>query len=1339
MNRAGFVNFWYYDNEVFQFEDGRLLLRGSNGSGKSVTMQSLIPLLLDGNKSPDRLDPFGSRARKIDNYLLDENSELDERTGYIFIEFIKDESNSYITIGLGIRAKKNTPVMSWGFCIVDGRRVGINFSLTKTTIGDIPLTKKELQNRISDGGYVFDSMNEYKEKVNSLLFGYEDIEDYSDLIKLLIQLRSPKLSKDFKPTVLYEIMTNSLQTLSDDDLRPMSEAIESMDTTKIKLENLYGAERACKKINDVYDKYNRVLLFDKSFDYLNFNKSYQNKLDEINRVNNKIQESNRLIDEGKKELEDIDISEKRYKQENESLKLRDEYKLEQEKNEKETILKDKKEKLNKKNELLNRKTGKVKDIEDEIKKYSENFEKCYKEIRAYVKDLQQKSDDIGFSEFEFMCEEFIDNINEQYDFTITKRRFNEYSEKIKKATDLLKIKKEKSEIYKQNEASLDDATKQIEGCERNVKLSEQMLTDIKDEYIEAVNLYSINNQYLKIQRDKLEKISEEIYSYSTEKHFDHIYSIFTECFNEYNSYFNLEILAKEKEVSDKIEEINKLIEKVEKWQNTKDPEPERKEEVINNRNKLDELNIPYIPLYKALEFNNDVNDEYKGTIEESLIELGLLDALIIPEKFKTTVLKLEGDICDKYIFSDPKYLSYELSSMMHIDKSYADVKNGIDEVLKSILLDNTDNSTFISSDGVYGMGILKGRVTGKYKARYIGVSARKQLKEEKIQELTNQINDLNYEKLNLENQLNDLKIKLSILNDEKNKFPSNKDLDIAKNTLKEAYEDLKRSKDVFDKANEKLQLAKEELAKAKEDSYYACEKIYIEPKQYERYITAIDICNDYDKLYSSLIGEHKVYLNNYDYAQGRKVELEEVEYEISEIRVEIRDLGREIIELNDRIDSILEQLKLYDYEAIKSRIQENIRMLDTEIPRLRKLTEKKVYSNENEIKNCNQSLEKLDIERINEKEKLDEATNVFLDEYRLGLIYDYDENIDIKGIANKINSDLEYLKSQRDNFGNISQNLSNVYYQERHSLSEYILSLDNLNNRMVISARQSGKNITFIDLVKQIADSIEIQKQLIKDKDREIFEEILFNNLNKIIRAKIFQSKEWVKEMNDLMESLDTSSGLTFSLRWRGKKADSEEEISTEELVELLEKDPRLLREDDKEKFTAHFKSKIERARNLALDQGESKGFHAIIKELLDYRQWFEFQLYFTKTNEKKKELTNNAFFQFSGGEKAMAMYVPLFSAVSARYSSAEKDCPRIISLDEAFAGVDSKNIRDMFKLLRELKLGFIINSQVLWGDYDTVPRLGISEILRPNNSNVVSIIRYIWNGKSREMVINNG
>ena len=76
MNRLGFVNFWVYDIEEFPIYGGRLLLRGANGSGKSITTQSFIPYILDGNRLPSRLDPFGGKERKMDYYLIGKKKKV---------------------------------------------------------------------------------------------------------------------------------------------------------------------------------------------------------------------------------------------------------------------------------------------------------------------------------------------------------------------------------------------------------------------------------------------------------------------------------------------------------------------------------------------------------------------------------------------------------------------------------------------------------------------------------------------------------------------------------------------------------------------------------------------------------------------------------------------------------------------------------------------------------------------------------------------------------------------------------------------------------------------------------------------------------------------------------------------------------------------------------------------------------------------------------------------------------------------------------------------------------------------------------------------------------------
>lgn len=229
--------------------------------------------------------------------------------------------------------------------------------------------------------------------------------------------------------------------------------------------------------------------------------------------------------------------------------------------------------------------------------------------------------------------------------------------------------------------------------------------------------------------------------------------------------------------------------------------------------------------------------------------------------------------------------------------------------------------------------------------------------------------------------------------------------------------------------------------------------------------------------------------------------------------------------------------------------------------------------------------------------------------------------------------------------------------------------------------------------------------------------------------------KRWVEKMNALMESMKTSSGLTLSLRWKNKRADKEEQLDTRTLVELLQKDAEIMRPEETKQLSRHFRSKIEEARKSANDTGNVQSFHGIMRNVLDYRQWFEFQLECQKTGEKRKELTDRVFFTFSGGEKAMSMYVPLFSAVVAKYAGARKDAPYLISLDEAFAGVDEMNIRDMFRLMVEFEFNFMINSQILWGDYDTVPGLAIYQLVRLENAKYVTVIRYVWNGNVKSMI----
>ncbi|MDN0044079.1 DUF2397 family protein [Mediterraneibacter glycyrrhizinilyticus] len=456
---------------------------------------------------------------------------------------------------------------------------------------------------------------------------------------------------------------------------------------------------------------------------------------------------------------------------------------------------------------------------------------------------------------------------------------------------------------------------------------------------------------------------------------------------------------------------------------------------------------------------------------------------------------------------------------------------------------------------------------------------------------------------------------------------------------------------------------------------------------------------------------------------------------------------KELKKEQEEYDSILRQLELTDYEQIRQKLDECMEWLKDYPERLQSCVAEKTL-NEERIRALSEQAAQNE-ERISElRRRAEYLETCFAAERSLHYVELPGEKAEAAESAEKLRSLLAGECRDMDK-EQIIRSLNQVYFENRGFLTDYQIMQTELfeeldreaqkgdpsAKRLDIAARYQGVRIPFGRLLTHLAEEIAELKDLIKAGDRELFEDILANTVSRKIRGKINSSNAWVEKMNSLMGAMNTSSGLKLNLRWRSRTAETEDQLDTKELVELLKKDYRLMREDEAAKLSAHFRSKVEEARRHARDSGGMISFYQVMKETLDYRKWFEFQLFFQKGGERVKELTNSVFGTFSGGEKAMAMYVPLFSAVVAKYQGGRPDAPRLISLDEAFAGVDNRNIRDMFRLMAEFEFDFIINSQVLWGDCDTLDALAIYQLLRPENAKFVTVMPYLWNGHARVML----
>ncbi|MGL4946092.1 MAG: SbcC/MukB-like Walker B domain-containing protein, partial [Cetobacterium sp.] len=265
-------------------------------------------------------------------------------------------------------------------------------------------------------------------------------------------------------------------------------------------------------------------------------------------------------------------------------------------------------------------------------------------------------------------------------------------------------------------------------------------------------------------------------------------------------------------------------------------------------------------------------------------------------------------------------------------------------------------------------------------------------------------------------------------------------------------------------------------------------------------------------------------------------------------------------------------------------------------------------------------------------------------------------------------NELENYKYQSTSSKKLEVILSELISKNSNILSEYKIkskfifpnSGDNERVDYTFTANRIEKPLFYLtDYLKQEIEDLEL---LITKGDREIFEGILLEDLSRKILAIIHNSKIWIKEINNLMDNMESSSSLKLDLKWEPKKAESEGELGTQQLINYLNtKDT--LTESEKERFRNHFISKIKKAINLSASSGGDTSYYNVIKEVLDFRKWYTFTLFYFKNNEKRKEMTDNNFYQLSGGEKAISMYLPLLAALYVRYKHASQTSPRIVAM----------------------------------------------------------------------------
>ncbi|GII06042.1 SbcC/MukB-like Walker B domain-containing protein [Planobispora takensis] len=257
---------------------------------------------------------------------------------------------------------------------------------------------------------------------------------------------------------------------------------------------------------------------------------------------------------------------------------------------------------------------------------------------------------------------------------------------------------------------------------------------------------------------------------------------------------------------------------------------------------------------------------------------------------------------------------------------------------------------------------------------------------------------------------------------------------------------------------------------------------------------------------------------------------------------------------------------------------------------------------------------------------------------------------------------------------------------------------------------------------EKIAADRRDQQQLLSESEQRILEDALLTRLAQQIHDRTVDARDLIRRMNTEMRSRRMSSGTTVGVNW----------LLTDNLDEgqravcaLLDGDAARLGPDDLGRMRAHFAIRIKDARARHRD----RPYRELLTEVLDYRRWRQFAFQLVRPGGHEERLTRARHSRLSGGEQSVSLHLPLFAAAHAMLNSARPEAPRLLALDEAFAGVDDTGRGELMSLATQFDLDLFMTGYDLWATHAAVPAAAHYDLAHSPVEHTVSALLLVWDG----------
>jgi uncharacterized protein (TIGR02680 family) len=1320
--RAGIVNLWDYRDEEFSFAGGWLVLRGPNGSGKTKALECLFPFVLDGRIDPKRLNPFAAEDRTMKSNLLFRGQ--DNAVGYVWLELRHRDTGEAVTVGVGLHAQRHRdqPVR-WHF--VARGRIGQDFSLL--TDDDRPMTKKQLAAELAATGaaeQVYDSAADYRAAIDHRLFGLGR-ERYEQLLTLILTLRRPQLAKNLDPAKLSDTLSGGLRPVDDELVAEAARSFDDMEAVQRTLEGLTAADEATAGFLASYTTYLRVHARWAADGLTRRRETSAGRRAAVVDAENGLAAAEERQQAAAARLEQAENELAGRRARLEQLKSSAAYQALEQLADLERLVRTCEQGARAAEAEHRRRAAATSRAEDDLARAEALLAELAASVSRTAAELADHAAGAGIawqpadSAPQGLTERAGARVAERTEAVRAVRAAQAAHRSAEQARDLARL-------------ALDRAQAAVDEAETAERSAADAVDAARGRAAEELAAWTAHHRAVlpEAVTDELTGALAEALAAVGEPETPALADVFAAA-----------TAPAAEELRDRQAEL-----RAERTRTVAEREQVRAERAriaaehdeapaAHPARTAARRGRPGAPLWQLVRFADAVTDDQAAGLEAALEAAGLLDAWIGPER-----QPVEAGDSDAYLREGPAVAGPSLADVLLPEEDTAVPAQRVRAILRSVATagDLAAAPALVTSDGRFAQGAQQG-AHHKPHAEYIGATARARRRAVRLAECDTRIAGLDAALELLDADAAACAQTLAELAAARAALPRVAPVLTALTALGRADARLRATRETADAAQAGYDEAVAATGVTDRALRRAAAEHRLDPERTEAVEAAV---HRFGACVGALTGRRREEDRQQEAVAAAETRLTAAAEDEEDAASAERSARRRHAEEAAKLDALQNAVGA-DAQQVLAQVQAAEGALDAagaEVVSARAADRGALTGVAAAGERVTAARESRSVaaeeERATARELAPYAQRELLDVLRCppGLSWpaqeaDWaEEELPAAALAvhDAILAATRELTptetSLKQSTTRLTKALDELQAQLGAAGQDYRPEWDGADGVIVVRIADEQGPLPVGAFAARIAAARRDQQQLLSESEQRILEDALLTRLAQQIHDRTVDARDLISRMNREMRSRRMSSGTTVGVAWHlADKLDDEQRA----VCALLDADASRLGPDALGRMRGLFATQIKNARARWRD----RPYRELLGEVLDYRGWRQFVFQLVRPDGSEETLTRARHSRLSGGEQSVSLHLPLFAAAHAMLNSALPHAPRLLALDEAFAGVDDTGRGELLSLASQFDLDLFMTGYDLWAAHHSVTAAAHYDLAHSPTEHTVSALLLVWDG----------